>query len=98
MRAFGVIGGGAALAFLGATAGQTLIQAGVLGGLGVAGMQTIISSFYMLTMMSIISSGAAGVGVMMMGECSGPLMCTAQSGQCCTVIFTSTSITCPASC
>ena len=41
VRAFGVIGGGATLAFLGATAGQALIQAGVLGGLGVAGMGTI---------------------------------------------------------
>ena len=38
VRAFGVIGGGAALAFLGATAGQALIQAGLLGGLGIAGM------------------------------------------------------------
>ena len=37
VRAFGVIGGGAALAFLGATAGQALLQAGVLGGLGIAG-------------------------------------------------------------
>ena len=41
VRAFGVIGGGAALAFLGATAGQALIQAGVLGGLGIAGKWTI---------------------------------------------------------
>ena len=40
VRAFGVIGGGAALAFLGATAGQALLQAGVLGGLGIAGTQT----------------------------------------------------------
>ena len=37
VRAFGVIGGGAALAFVGATAGQAIIQAGVLGGLGIAG-------------------------------------------------------------
>ena len=41
VRAFGVIGGGAALAFLGATAGQALLQAGVLGGLGIAGKWTI---------------------------------------------------------
>jgi len=74
VRAFGVIGGGAALAFLGATAGQALLQAGVLGGLGIA--------------------GAAGVGVMMSGGCPGPIMCTAQSGQCCTV----TIFGCPASC
>ena len=37
VRAFGVIGGGATLAFVGATAGQAIIQAGVLGGLGIAG-------------------------------------------------------------
>ena len=41
VRAFGVIGGGAALAFLGATAGQALLQAGVLGGLGIAGKWTM---------------------------------------------------------
>ena len=39
MRAFGVIGGGEALAFAGATAGQAIIQAGVLGGLGIAGKE-----------------------------------------------------------
>ena len=38
VRAFGVIGGGAAVAFLGATVGQAILQAGVLGGLGIAGM------------------------------------------------------------
>ena len=50
VRAFGVIGGGAALAFLGATAGQALIQAGVLGGLGIAGKWTIndIDNFLIL--------------------------------------------------
>jgi len=74
VRAFGVIGGGAALAFAGATAGQALIQAGVLGGLGIA--------------------GAAGVGVFMSGGCPGPIMCIAQSGQCCTT----TILGCPARC
>ena len=38
--------------------------------------------------------GAASVGALMSGGCTGPLMCTAQSGQCCMI----TLVGCPASC
>ena len=48
VRGFGLIGGGAVLAFAGATAAQGLIQAGVIGGLGIAG-----NYVYILTVLYI---------------------------------------------
>ena len=94
MRAFGIIGGGALLAFASAGFGG-LGLLGPVAGVGVLGnIHTTLPYIY------IIITGALGIGGSMVAQsmCLGPLYCTTVQGQCCLLVNSLSGLLCPTFC
>ena len=90
MRAFGIIGGGASLAFVGAI---TAIQTFAAVGLGIGKYLCLKSKF------KSFIAGSLGVGGNYLARtlCATPY-CKASSGQCCLLVTTMNGLQCPDSC
>ena len=86
VQSFGVIGGGAALAFLGGTAATSVLAGPALGTAGLLGLGLVAS--------------AGMAGLMSLAECGGPTRCRTITFQCCPVLIDADRgrIVCPTSC
>ena len=90
MRAFGIVGGGATLAFGGAI---TAVQFLTAVGLGIG------KHAYFILSIDLSIAGGLGVGANFLAQsmCTTPY-CTATSGQCCLLVTTMNGLQCPDSC
>ena len=96
---FPVVAGGFALLAVSGVASNVVgagaaVAAGALATIGAGGIAPVLGGLGLVGV-----AGAAGMTLMAMAECGGPMLCVAASGQCCFLgMGIRTEIGCPASC
>ena len=95
MRAFGVVGGGAVLAFTAGLGGLALLTP-LTGLAGVGALGNIKLKNQLSNMLLVICPGLLGLGDGA-ALCMGPLFCRTQ-GEWCLIVTTSNGLVCPTFC